>query len=73
MRLVKWWRKRQKEKKRLELLALVRKVREEQGDYDRGTTARKIGARQKRRTRRVAGQVPDAGRGARKALPSKRD
>lgn len=33
-RLVKWWRKRKKEKKRLALLALVRKVREEQGDYD---------------------------------------
>ena len=29
----KWLRKRQKEKKRLALLALVRKVREEQGDY----------------------------------------
>ena len=33
--LRKWWRKRQKERKRLKLLALVRKVREEQGDYDR--------------------------------------
>jgi hypothetical protein len=30
----KWWRKRQKEKRRLKLLALVRKVREEAGDYD---------------------------------------
>lgn len=33
--VTKWWRKRQREKKRLALLALVRKVREEQGDYDR--------------------------------------
>lgn len=32
--LLEWWRKRQREKKRLKLLALVRKVREEQGDYD---------------------------------------
>jgi hypothetical protein len=35
LNLRKWWRKRQKEKKRLKLLALVQKVREEQGDYDR--------------------------------------
>lgn len=39
-RALAWWRKRQKEKKRLALLALVRKVREEQGDYDRDAVLR---------------------------------
>jgi hypothetical protein len=38
--LSSWWRKRQREKKRLKLLALVRKVREEQGDYDAYSKAR---------------------------------
>lgn len=66
MRLVSWWRKRQKEKKRLALLALVRKVREEEGDYDRDPVKRRIVQRQTQSAR-----FRNKGRAVRKAVPSK--
>ena len=59
--LHKWWKKRQKEKKRLALLALVRQVREEQGDYDFVSPVKR------RRQQHVRGRrlVRDEGRPAR--------
>lgn len=64
-RLKRWWRRRNKERKRLKLLALVRKVREEQGDYDRGTFARRSVQRQAQSSR-----VRDNGGKVRKAVPA---
>jgi hypothetical protein len=64
--LSKWWRKYKKEKKRKRLLALVRRVREQAGDYDNAVISVTRRSRQ-RPTRR--GCVSHKGRRKGQNLP----
>lgn len=68
--VTKWWRKRQREKKRLALLALVRQVREQEGDYDRA-----VSTAVRRNVRRQTQPFVVRSKGRRKGtgLPAKHD